>query len=240
MRAYALLGSGEFEPWTVELDRWLLARARGEGRVLVVPAASAPEGDAVFDTWAAKGLAHFADAGVDATVLPVKARVDAQRRDVVEALATASLVYFSGGNPYYLAETLRDTPAWETIVARLDDGLAFAGCSAGAAFLTDRTFDSAEVELERLFKPGIGFAAAGVVVAPHWDIVETWVPGAQALIASAVPPGGTLVAIDENTGVVGDGTTWTVVGAARTHVRRDGAWEHASAGATLRVPLLPG
>lgn len=44
-RVAALLGPGEFEPWAVGVDRWVLARARtGDPRVLILPTASAPEG----------------------------------------------------------------------------------------------------------------------------------------------------------------------------------------------------
>ena len=36
-RSFALLGSGEFEPWNEEVDRWLLGRADGrDGRVLIL------------------------------------------------------------------------------------------------------------------------------------------------------------------------------------------------------------
>ena len=31
--SFALLGSGEFEPWTEDVDRWLLDRATGNGTV---------------------------------------------------------------------------------------------------------------------------------------------------------------------------------------------------------------
>jgi hypothetical protein len=41
MSLFALLGSGEFLPWTSEVDDWVLERATGEG-VLILPTASAP------------------------------------------------------------------------------------------------------------------------------------------------------------------------------------------------------
>src|SRR5439155_11002014 len=77
--AIALLGSGEFEPWTEEVDRWLLERATGDGSVLVLPTASAPEGDPIFDGWANLGLDHYAQLGIPAQVVPLKTREDADR-----------------------------------------------------------------------------------------------------------------------------------------------------------------
>jgi hypothetical protein len=50
------------------------------------------------------------------------------------------------------------------------------------------------------------------------------VPGARAAITQAAPPGGVLVGLDERTAMVGDGTSWTVHGAAGIHVLRGGDW----------------
>jgi hypothetical protein len=36
---FALLGSGEFEPWSAAVDRWALGEAEGDGRVLILPTA---------------------------------------------------------------------------------------------------------------------------------------------------------------------------------------------------------
>ena len=63
MTLFALLGSGEFEPWTEEVDRWLLERTTGSGRVLILPTASAPEGDAIFNQWGDMGLEHYGSWG---------------------------------------------------------------------------------------------------------------------------------------------------------------------------------
>ena len=40
------------------------ADATGDGRVLILPTASAKEGDEVFDGWGSKGLEHFDSLGI--------------------------------------------------------------------------------------------------------------------------------------------------------------------------------
>jgi cyanophycinase len=235
-RAFAFLGSGEFEPWTAEVDRRLLASADGDGRVVIAPTASAAEGDEVFDSWASKGLEHYARLGMPAVVAPVKTREDAERDDVVEMLAAASVVFFSGGNPWYLAETLRGTAFCRTLYERLDDGLAYAGCSAGVACLTETTYDSATDDMEEIWKPGLGYVRR-TLFGPHWDMLDTWVPGARDAIVASTPDGGTLVAIDEDTAMVGDGERWEVLGRQRVHVLRDGAWSEHEPGSSFELPL---
>jgi cyanophycinase len=235
--AYGFLGSGEFEPWHDEVDRWLLERSRGGGGVLIVPAASAPEGAAVFDAWAAKGLAHYRRLGVPAEVVPIRTRADADRDEAVAMVEEASLVFFSGGNPFALAEVLRGSTWWARLVERLGDGLAFAGCSAGVAFLGELTVDTASMTLsDDLWKPGLAFVT-GVRFGLHWDMVDRWFPGATSFIAGSLQPGELLLGIDESTAMVGDGSEWRVVGRAGVHVLRDGSWRHHAAGDTFTLAL---
>jgi cyanophycinase len=240
MMPIALLGAGEFEDWHADVDRWLLAHADGDGRVLVAPLAAAPEGEESFASWAAKGLDHFGRLGVPAQVLPIKERGDAERPEVVGMLEGASMIFFSGGNPWHVAKSLEGTSFLARMCERLADGMAYAGCSAGVACLAARTYDSDATDLEQVFQRGLGIAS-GVLFAPHWDVVDDWVPGARAAIEAAAPPD-TLVAIDEDTAMVGDGTEWDVHGRQAVHVLEDGAWADHAAGArfALPLPLRPG
>jgi len=234
--AFALLGAGEFEPWHDEIDRTLLERSDGDGTVLISPAAAAPEGETVFDTWAGKGLAHYERLGIPARVSALRTREDAERPDVVATLDEASLVFFSGGNPWYLATILIGTPFWARLQERLHDGLAYAGCSAGVACLTEVTYDSDAEGLDQVFKPGLGYVR-NALFAPHWDIVDGWQPGARAAITAAAPADGTLVALDEDTAMVGDGSSWTVHGRQGIHVYRGASWSDHVAGETFDFAL---
>jgi cyanophycinase len=224
-RSFALLGSGEFEPWTDEVDRWLLARAR-PGRILVLPTASAPEGDHVFERWGRSGLEHYARRGFDAAVLPLKTAADAARPELVAALEDAAMVFFSGGNPGYLAETMAGSPFWRAVVEHLDRGLAYAGCSAGANALGELT----AWRLDRgALGPGLGLFP-GTNIAPHWDVVDAYVPGIRAILAERLGPPHRLAALDERTALVGDGRRWTVIGSGGVHLLENGKWRHAGAG----------
>lgn len=230
MRSFALLGSGEFAPWTVDVDRWLLERTRRGGPVLIAPTAAAPEGEDVFLRWARMGLEHYEKAGVLAEVLELRTRDDAFRDDVVARLATASVVYFSGGNPAYLVETLAGTPFWSALGSGLDDGLAYAGCSAGVAALGVRAPDSsARGFSDDVWRDGLGLFPR-TLFGPHWDAVDSHIPGARAMIESAVPPGARLFAVDEDTAALGDGRTWSVVGSGAVSILEVGAWRRHEAG----------
>jgi cyanophycinase len=234
----ALLGSGEFEPWTEQVDRWLLDRAAGEGSVLILPTASAPEGEDVFDRWASLGLSHYEALGIAAEALPLKTKADAGQDDLAGRLDSASIAYFSGGNPAYLADVLRGSPFWDALRRAMDRGLAYVGCSAGMACLGDVVPDSTVVDFMSpdLWRPGLGLFPQ-LLLAPHWDALEAYVPGLQELFARAVPNGHRLLAIDERTAMVGDGTEWQVMGKGTVSLMESGSWQTYRAGQSFETRL---
>lgn len=220
-----LLGSGEFLPWAGDVDRALLAAARaGDGSAVILPTASAPEGDQTFERWAQMGTDHYASLGVDARVIRLRTRDDAMSASMAEEIGEASLVFFSGGNPAYVSSVLRDTPFLDAMLAAMDRGVAVAGCSAGACMFgevaPDPTFIS---DPEQVF----GFRGLslipGVVFGAHWNELENYYPGLQTLALKYVPSGMRMIGLDEDTAMVsgGDGA-WRVYGASSVHIYNGG------------------
>jgi cyanophycinase len=235
----ALLGSGEFEPWTEPVDRWLLERATGDGSVLILPTASAPEGDKVFDMWAEMGLTHYGRLGIPAEVATLKTRADAEGAELVARLNDASMVFFSGGNPAYLAQLLNGSAFWTAVVEAMDRGLAYAGCSAGIAALGEMAPDNTVRGPFRrdLWRPGLRLFPK-VYVGPHWDALDRFIPGLRDFIVASVPTDCRLLAIDERTAMVGDGATWTVMGSSAAHLLDKGKWTDVPSGGALEASLL--
>jgi cyanophycinase len=212
----ALVGSGEYTPAMEATDRFLLdALARGrEVRVVVIPTASALEASAP-ERWNRMGAEHFTALGAQVEPLLLLTRDDAHDPRLVAALRAADLYYFSGGDPQYLVETLRDTPAWETIRAAHTSGAALAGCSAGAMMLGGYTLG-----IRRLMSgqppqwpPALGLLP-NIAVMPHFDRAAQFV-GEELFrtILAAAPASIALVGVDEDTALVRDGAAgWHVMG----------------------------
>jgi cyanophycinase len=233
----ALLGSGEFDPWSEPVERSLLERSRNPGgSVLILPTASAHEGDATFDSWGSKGMEHYREMGVPSEVVPLKVREDASRPEIVQRLSEASMVFFSGGNPARLTEVVIDTPFWAALLTSMADGLPYAGCSAGVACLTELTFDSDTQDMEKVWAPGLGFVR-NTLFGPHWDMLDTWIPGATQFIVGSVKPGQVFVALDEDTAMTGDGRSWQVMGRSGIHVLREAEWTHYVPGDSFELEL---
>jgi cyanophycinase len=237
MTWWSLLGSGEFQPWSEPVDRRLVAEADGDGRVLILPTASAPEGKDVFERWGSLGLAHFSRLDIAAEVLDLQTREDTSDPRLLARLDGASAVYFSGGNPAYLSATLAETDFLDALLKQLDRGMAYAGCSAGVACLNEITFDSDTTDTNEIYKPGLGIMP-GTLFAPHWDMVDTWVPGASEFIVASVPEGSTFIGKDENTAMIGNGSSWEVVGRSGMHVLKEGAWATYRDGDRFELALI--
>lgn len=224
-RHFLLLGAGEFLPWSEDAERNVLRLTRRTGAIAILPTASAPEGDAVFDRWGRMGLDHYAQVGLDARVVPLKTRDDALDPALIAMLEGVSMIFFSGGNPAYLARTLDGTPFLDALVQGLASGMVFAGCSAGAMVAGARVGTTT----------GPGFRSAGLGLIAHVRFGVHWnrvpgLPGVKRFMTAGSDRGDVFIGIDEMTAIAGDGTRWRVFGAGRVEVRRLGDRFFHSAG----------
>jgi cyanophycinase len=228
------VGAGEFLPTMSEFDASLLAATgRTRPRVAILPTASYPDGELVFQRWAAMGVSHFAALGAEVEPVLVRDRAAADDPVASQAIGEADLVYLSGGKPAHLIEALAGTAVGQALVAAHDRGAALVGCSAGAMALASHAFDF-RVKLMPFplrWGDGLGFAD-GLSVVPHYD---AWPEPFSALIAFQAPRGSVVLGIDEDTAVVGHEGGWQVHGASRVTVWRGRRRERFRAGEVFRV-----
>ena len=125
----ALVGAGEFLDQMAEFDRGLLeSTGRSRPRVVILPTASAPDGDAVFADWADRGVEHFSALGAEVEPVLVKSVADGHDPAALQAIGEADLVYLSGGSPRHLSKVLRESPLGAALAAANAHGAVIAGC----------------------------------------------------------------------------------------------------------------
>jgi cyanophycinase len=223
----ALVGSGEFLPVMEPVDAALLAGR--PPRAVFLPTAAAPEGNDSVDHWLGLGTSHYHRLGVEPVPLAVLDRDDADNPALAAEIAGAGLVYLSGGNPGYLADTLRGTAVLQAILAAWRAGAALAGCSAGACALTALADDTRTGAT----RPGLG-VVPDLVVLPHFDRIERWSAGIVGRRAGELTDRQVLVGIDEETALVSGEAGWRVQGRQRVWtIAPDGAATPHAAGATI-------
>jgi cyanophycinase len=215
----ALIGAGEFLPGMAAFDRDLLASiGRARPRVVILPAASAPDGEAIFRRWADLGTGHFAGLGAEVEPVLIRTREEAADEGAAQAIGEADLIYLSGGQPRHLRSVLAGTRVGAAIWEAHARGAVIAGCSAGAMILAAR-----QPEFRRWLLPwplrwsdGLGLVD-GVAILPHYD---AWPEPVVALMALQAPRRVTVLGIDEDTAIFGRDGAWQVHGGGRVTVWR--------------------
>jgi cyanophycinase-like exopeptidase len=199
-----------------------------------IPTAAAPEGETSLSRWINLGKAQAERIGVEAISVIAHDRNDANDPRLADLVRDAGLIYLSGGNPTFLANTLRETLLWNEIESAWRDGAALAGCSAGAMALADH------IPALRLpthtATSGLGLLPH-IRVLPHFDRMFARIPDFMTRFMK-VPDGVSVVGIDEDTAIVGGPFEWEVQGRQSAWLFVDGHRKEFKPGQTLVTPKI--
>jgi cyanophycinase-like exopeptidase len=204
----ALVGSGEYLEHMAELEAELIAGR--SNRYVQIATAAVPDGPAVVTKWHRLGREQAERIGVEAVILPIETREDADNPAIAHQVRDAGLIYLSGGHPKFLADTLRDTLVWREIENAWRAGSALAGCSAGAMALT-----SWVPSLRHPIRGGaVGLGLLPQLrVIPHFDVFGARISDLAArFLLPKDEENSFVVGIDEDTALVGGPGDWVVRG----------------------------
>jgi cyanophycinase-like exopeptidase len=186
-------------------------------KYIQIPTAAGRESTERLSYWENLGKSQGNLIGVESIFLPIFNREDANNPDLAKRIEGSALMYLSGGDPHYLADTLIGTLVWDAIVENWLSGASLAGCSAGAMVL------SSHIPNFRLMKgsatPGLNLLPE-IRVIPHFNKFFKWIPESAAKLLLHVPDDSILIGVDELTAIVkrsGD-DDWVVFGEAKVHV----------------------
>ena len=215
----ALVGSGEYLPQMKEFEQSLINDGLANNKkpiYIQIPTAAARESENRINYWRSLGEVAAKSLGVTQSFLPILTRDDANNLQLLKNVDDAALIYLSGGDPHYLAETLRDTLLWDLILKNWQSGGSLAGCSAGAMAFSGYV---PHFRLSRA-KPTQGFGLLKEVrVIPHFNKFFKWIPDSAAKHLLDLPGDSTLIGIDEDTAVVRRANQdWQVWGKGKLHL----------------------
>jgi len=212
-----LVGSGEYLPVMEDVDRYLLTSLNLNGskpRVVCLPTAAGKEGDGSINRWSGMGVAHFEKLGADVNALRIIDRESADDPQWESVLENANLIYFSGGDPGYLYETMKGSRAWNAAQRAWEGGAVYAGCSAGAMILAKRMprFRLAQTQ------EGFGVLPAQFIM-PHFDAIPIMFKPIVLGLMGKLKANERMIGVDEDTALVGRlGGEWTVMGQSKVHI----------------------
>ena len=215
----ALVGSGEYLPVMNGVDRYLLDHCGADGhkpRVVCLPTAAGEEGDESVDRWLGMGVDHFTHLGAQVQAARITNRAEADDPRFAEMLEQADLIYFSGGHPTYLYQTMQGSLAWQAAEKAWGRGAVYAGCSAGAMILGANIPDFRSLGLRQ--QAAFGKLPKSVIF-PHFDRMMTLRGVLMPLIQSRLDKDEYSLGIDEETALVGKlGGEWQAMGRSKVYV----------------------
>ena len=232
----ALVGAGEYLPVMNETDRHLLDSVNTDGRaphVVCMPTAAGQEGDASVDRWLNMGVEHFQALGADVTAVRIIDHESADDPRWETALENADLIYFSGGNPMYLYETMQGSRAWAAAQKAWERGAVYAGCSAGAMILAQKVpnFRAAGLTSIEAFQ----FIPATFII-PHFDRMRGLWSAYLFGVRRQLKDNQFILGVDENTALVGKlNGTWQVMGQGQTHIITRNSQQDYDAGEAVNL-----
>jgi cyanophycinase len=209
----ALIGSGEYLPVMDDVDKFLLENCGAEGRlprVVCLPTAAGREGKRSWGRWMKMGEEHFHHLGADAQSLPIIDRNSAEDAQFEPVLEAADLIYFSGGDPNHLYQTLNGSRAWQAAQKAWARGAAYAGCSAGAMILGKSMPDFRRAGFGNI--PAFGILPIRFIM-PHFDAIPIVRQPLVFALQRQLQDGEILLGVDEETALIGmPGGEWRVHG----------------------------
>ena len=211
----ALVGAGEYLPVMEEVDRYLLSSVNSKTpRVVCLPTAAGQESEDSISRWSRMGVEHFQKLGADAQALRIIDKESANDPQFDSALENADFIYFSGGSPMYLFQTMQGSRAWTSMQKAWSRGAVYAGCSAGAMILSKR------VPSFRLAQTVDGFGVVPVqFILPHFDAMPLVFKPMIFALRKQLKKGEHMLGVDENTALVGRlGGEWKVMGEGTVHL----------------------
>lgn len=224
---YLLLeGGAEFGGHMRDPDLKAMELAGGPNAAIrIIPTAAAPDHN---DQRAGEnGIRWFQSLGAKEVVsLPLIDKVSANDTNIVQALREAKLIYMLGGFTGFLGETLKDSEAWNAVLDAYHNGAVVAGSSAGAMVMCEFYYDPSKGQI----MDGLNLVKNSIVM-PHYDTFgKSW--ASRLLDVSQA----TLIGIDEQTGMLEDGTgAWTVHGAGNVTLYRNHQIEIQPSGKSFSV-----
>ena len=210
----ALVGGDEFTEGCEEMDSSILAMTGVTNPSLVViPTAAAQENPSKA---AANGVDYFSRLGAKASPLMVLATTDANNSTLISEVDSADIIYFTGGNPSHLLDTLNDTLLLFKLRKALERKAVIVGSSAGAMVMGSwiRT---------TIWREALALAP-GVAILPHHE--HSFPEVVAHNLTKDSTPNLTILGIEARTACLGGPNHWMVTGTGRVTAYRQGTWRH--------------
>lgn len=226
----ALVGSGEYLPSMLEVERSLLEGVAP--RYVQIPTAATGESSSRIQYWVELGRRQAERLGVKSVPLVISSRDEANDPAVASQIEGAGLIYLSGGDPRRLVNILSGSLVAEAIFKAWKSGASLAGCSAGAMAIGGWVVGFRHIPPHSY--SGLSIYPS-VAIIPHFDRAIGRLPEFISSRSFRPPEGIFLVGVDEETAIVGGSDGFSVEGRGSAWLFEDGGLRQFKVGERLMI-----
>ena len=160
----AITGSGEYLPSIQSVDKKLLSYIEGIPKVLTFSTAAGNESDNRLLYWKNLAEEHFKNLGVEHKHIDARNRDDLNKSSVVNEMNNTNFVYFSGGSPTHLYESIHDSE-FAVQLKNIERRGIIAGCSAGAMIMGQKMIKGT----------GLNYLQNTIVIPHYGESFYSWI-----------------------------------------------------------------
>jgi len=159
----AITGSGEFLPGIKDADMSLISNIDNP-YVLSFATAAGKESIERQDYWKHLAINHFKSIGVPHKHIDAKNKDEIGDELVINEMSKANFVYFSGGNPLHLINSIKVKEFMDELLRIKEIGV-LAGCSAGAMIMGEKMIKGT----------GLKFIKNSIIIPHYGESNYSWI-----------------------------------------------------------------
>lgn len=218
--AIVLYGSGEFTDSVNQIDKFLIKKFKLKN-VAVVPTAAGKEKD--WYKWLDMAENHFKKLNLNLIRIEVTNKKEANDPAIVNRIKQADWIFYSGGQPDYLFETINNSLLWNLTMDKYRAGVLLSGSSAGAMilgkYIIDRPFKAILQKTNENWLQTFGII--DYTILPHFNRMNQFKPLLNQLIKNAPADiKNNIIGIDEDTALLIENKKMKKIGDGNIQLRQ--------------------
>ena len=166
----AITGSGEFLPGIKDADISLISNIDNP-YILSFATAAGKESIEKQDYWKKLAINHFKSIGVPHKHIDAKNKDEIDDEQVINEMSKANFVYFSGGNPQHLINSISVNKFMNELIRIRKNGI-LAGCSAGAMIMGKKMIKGR----------GLNFIKNSIIIPHYGESYYSWISNTVKLL----------------------------------------------------------
>ena len=200
----AITGSGEFLPSILSVDNKLLSQIEDSPKVLTFSTAAGNESENRLLYWKNLAEEHFSKLGVDHNHIDARNRYDLNKSSVINEMKNTNFVYFSGGSPTHLYDSINDS-AFADELKNIESRGIIAGCSAGAMIMGQKMIKGT----------GLNYIENTIVIPHYGESFYSWISNTVKLLNRGRYK---LLCLEKDTYFIKDKNEFRVLGKQNVHI----------------------